>query len=153
MRAWMRFVRVPAWLAALLGVLAIPAFAGEPGLAALMERMQAYTHKLQLSIEARNAPLAHFYLHELEETADDVAANIEHYDDYPVGPLVTSMLLPQVEQLEEAVDAADWPATALHFTELVDACNACHLATGHGNIRIAPASGNPFAQDFAVPED
>jgi hypothetical protein len=58
---------------------AAPALGDPPGLAVLMERMQTYTHKVQLSIEARNAPLADFYLHELEETSEFVAENIAHY--------------------------------------------------------------------------
>ncbi|HUG97760.1 MAG TPA: hypothetical protein VMQ83_01120 [Gammaproteobacteria bacterium] len=139
-----------AWLAMLICMTTMPAFGGEPGLAVLMERMQTYTHKLQLSIDARNAPLAHFYLHELEETSEFVADTIEHYDDYPVGALVREMLLPRIEQLEDVTDAVDWPAGDSGLTDLIGACNACHVATGHGHIRITPADSNPFAQDFAV---
>lgn len=139
-----------AWLAMLIGMATMPAFGGELGLAVLMERMQTYTHKLQLSVEARNAPLAHFYLHELEETSEFVADTIEHYHDYPVGALVREMLLPRIEQLEDVIDAADWPAGDSGVTDVIGACNACHAASGHGQIRITPADGNPFAQDFAV---
>jgi hypothetical protein len=145
--------RLAAQLAVLVGLVAAPALGDEPGLAVLMERMQTYTHKLQLSIEARNGPLAHFYLHELEETGEFVARHIEHYDDYPVGRLLAEMLLPQVERLEELVDAGQWPASEAGFTDLVRACNACHLVTAHGFIRIAPAGENPFAQDFSVADD
>lgn len=141
------------WLAMLIGMTTMPALGSEPGLAVLMERMQTYTHKLQLSVEARNAPLAHFYLHELEETSEFVADTIEHYHDYPVGALVREMLLPRIEQLEDVVDAADWPAGDSGLTDLIGACNACHVATGHGQIRITPADSNPFAQDFAVSEE
>lgn len=145
--------RLPAFLAVLFGVAVVPAHADAPGLAVLMERMQTYTHKLQLSIEARNAPLAHFYLHELEETSEYVAEHVEHYDDYPVGRLLAEMLLPKIERMEELVEAGQWPASDAEFTDLVGACNACHLVTGHDFIRIAPASGNPFAQDFSIASD
>lgn len=127
--------------------------AAEPGLATLMERMQTFTHKLQLSIAARNTPLAGFYLHELEETAEFIAENIESYDDQPIGQLTGQMLMPAVELLEDAVDDADWPASDQRFGALLEACNGCHAASGHGAVRIAPASGNPFAQDFSVIED
>jgi len=127
--------------------------AGEPSLAVLMERMQTYTHKLQLSVAARNAPLAGFYLHELEETAEFIIENIESYDDQPVGQLTQQMLMPAVELLEGAVDDADWPASDVRFGALLEACNACHMASAHGEIRIVPASGNPFAQDFTVQGD
>jgi hypothetical protein len=140
-------------LVAFMGLVAAPALGAPPGLAVLMERMQTYTHKLQLSIEARNAPLADFYLHELEETSEFVVENIAHYGDHPVGPLVKEMLLPMIEALEDAVEAGEWEAGDARFTDLIRACNACHLVTGHGAVRIAPASGNPFAQDFSVAED
>ena len=145
--------RVPAVLAGLLCLVAAPALGDSPGLAMLMERMQTYSHKLQLSVEARNERLAHFYLHELEETAEYVVDNIAHYDDYPVGPLVKEMLLPTIEELEEAVEAGEWTAADTRFVDMLRACNACHVATHHGYVRIAPATGNPFAQDFSVAED
>ena len=150
MPARTRLPNAPAWVAMLIGMTTTPALGGEPGLAMLMERMQTYTHKLQLSIDARNAPLAGFYLHELEETSEFVADTIEHYHDYPVGALVREMLLPRIEQLGGVIDAADWPAGDSGLTDLFGACNACHVATGHGQIRITPADSNPFAQDFAV---
>jgi hypothetical protein len=137
-------------LAAVLSLAVAPASAADPGLAVLMERMQTYTHKLQLSLEARNALLADFYLHELEETAEYVAENIESYHDRPVGALVQDMLMPQIERLEDAVEARQWSETDSRFVDLLRACNACHMATEHGYIRIAPAEGNPFAQDFSV---
>jgi hypothetical protein len=151
-KPWNRASAVLAGLLCLVAMTA-PALGDSPGLAMLMERMQAYTHKLQLSVEARNERLAHFYLHELEETAEYVAANIPHYDDYPVGPLVQEMLLPMIEDLEEAVEAGEWTAADTRFTDMLRACNACHVATDHGYVRIVPATGNPFAQDFSVAED
>ena len=146
------------FLGGLLGVTALAlnsasAGAAEPGLAMLMERMQTYTHKLQLSVAARNAPLAGFYLRELEETAEFIAENIETYHDYPIGPLTTQMLMPAVELLEEAVDDADWAASEQRFGAMLEACNTCHVASGQAAVRIVPASGNPFAQDFSVIED
>ena len=146
--------RAATLLAGLLCLVAPAHALGDPpGLAMLMERMQTYTHKLQLSVEARNEGLAHFYLHELEETAEYVAANIPHYDDYPVGPLVREMLLPRIEDVEDGVEAGEWTAADTRFADMLRACNACHVATQHGYVRIAPATGNPFAQDFSVPED
>lgn len=141
-------------LVALAAVLSLsttaPVTAAEPGLAVLMERMQTYTHKLQLSLEARNARLADFYLHELEETAEYIAENIESYHDRPVGALVQNMLMPQIERLEDAVGEREWAESDTRFADLLRACNACHMATEHGFIRLAPAKGNPFAQDFSV---
>lgn len=130
-----------------------PAAAGSSDLAGLMNRMQTYAHKLQLSVAGRNTRLAHFYLHELEETSETVIEQIESYADQPVGSLVKHMLLPAIERVEATLEADDWSEAERRFGELLVACNACHRATGHGFIRIVPASGNPFAQDFSRPED
>ena len=140
-------------LATALGLGALPAVANGPGLAASMERMQTYTHKLQLSVEARNAPLADFYLHELEEVTEHVADNIAHYREYPVGELTRELLVPAIEALEDAVDAGAWDRADAGLARMIEACNTCHQATGHGAIRIAPATINPFAQDFSPTGD
>jgi hypothetical protein len=137
----------------LLTAAALPAPAAEPGLAILMQQMQTYTHKLQLSLEARNPRLADFYLHELEENAEHVAENIERYREHPVGEMTAQMLLPVIERMEDAVEEADWALVDRRFGELLEACNACHLTTGHAAIRIVPATINPFAQDFSVQPD
>jgi hypothetical protein len=149
----MILIRRAAVTASLIALFAAPALAEEPGLVVLMERLQTYAHKLQLSLEARNAPLAGFYIHELEETGEFIAENISHYDDHPVGELTRAKLLPAIERLEDSIEAAAWADSDANFLDLVRACNACHLVTGHGFIRIKPASGNPYAQDFAVVED
>jgi hypothetical protein len=149
----MILIRKTAAVASLMALFAAPALAGEPGLVVLMERLQTYAHKLQLSVEARNAPLAGFYIHELEETGEFIAENISQYHDHPVGELTRTMLLPAIERLEDSIEAAAWADSDANFLDLVRACNACHLVTGHGFIRIKPATGNPYAQDFAVVED
>lgn len=140
-------------LALALGGLAAPAFASGSGLAVMMERMQTYTHKLQLSLAAGNAQLADLYIHELEESAEYIIDNLPHYRDYPVGALTREMLLPSIEALEDAVDAGDWAASGVRFAKLLESCNTCHAATGKAYIRMVPASGNPFLQDFSVIED
>ena len=136
--------------AALACLSAAPASGDAPGLVVLMHQLQTHAHKAQLSIEARNEPLAHFYLHELEETSAYIADNIATYDEYPVGQLTREMLLPAIEALEDVIETGDWSAGGTRFDALLDACNACHTVTAHGYIRVAPASGNPYAQDFAV---
>lgn len=143
----------PLVLGALIALIATPAAAEMPGLAILMQNMQTHLHKVQLSLEARNSALAYFYIHELEETAAFIGANIEEYDGHPVGALAESMLIPALERLETAVKDEDWDASDARFAAAMQACNACHTVTDHAMVRIAPADGNPFAQDFSIPED
>ncbi|MEJ2514062.1 MAG: hypothetical protein P8080_02175 [Gammaproteobacteria bacterium] len=115
-----------------------------------MAHMQRHTHKVQLSVEARNARLVGFYLHEIEEIAETIEDEIATYDEQPVGRLVGEMLMPAVEALEDPVEAGDWAAADAAFTGLLGACNACHATTKHGYIRIVPAEGNPYNQDFSA---
>jgi hypothetical protein len=150
-----RFKRLLA--APLLGAILVLATAApaqaDGGLAALMHTLQTHAHKLQLSIAARNGELAYFYLHELEETAEEIVAEVGEYDGHPIGALTREMLLPVIESLEGSVKAADWPDSEARFAKLLKSCNGCHVVAGHGFIRIVPATGNPFAQDFSPRQD
>ncbi len=132
---------------------AVPAQANgdekEPELAAAMSQLQTFTHKLALSVEARNAKLAGFYLHEAEETAEAIRDEIPEYEGLPIGPLVGSMLMPHIERLEDLLERPDWPAVDRALSAAIDSCNACHAATEHGFIVIEFRPGvNPYMQSF-----
>ncbi len=121
----------------------------EPELAIAMSQLQYFTHKLALSVEARNAELARFYLHEAEETAEAIRDGIPEYEGMAIGPLVGSMLMPHVERLEDLLEQPEWPAVDRTLATAVDSCNACHAATEHGFIVIELETGsNPYMQSF-----
>lgn len=119
----------------------------EPGLAENMRAMQYYLHKLSLSIDAHNQPLADFYAHELEETIED-AEKIGDYKDQPIGRLTQAMLVPGFDALEDAIAEDDWDQTSARLDAVIQSCNACHLATGFGFIRIQRSTTNPYMQSF-----
>lgn len=136
----------PLCLAALLTLLsASPALADE-GLAMRMVWMQTWLHKLDLSVQAGNAELAEHYLHELEEQAEEIVEDIETYEGVAVGQLVGELLVPALEAADQALDANAGDREAV--VRLIGVCNQCHEASGHPAIRVVPASGNPFNQDF-----
>lgn len=123
--------------------------AEEPELASAMAQLQYFTHKLALSVEARNAELAGFYLHEAEETAESIRDGIPEYEGMSIGPLVGSMLIPLIERVEESLDEPDWPQVDRALSETVQSCNSCHEATEHGFIVIELRPGlNPYMQSF-----
>lgn len=127
----------------------VSAAQAEPELAIAMSQLQYFSHKLALSVEARNAELAGFYLHEVEEVAESIRDEIPDYEGYPIGPLVDSMLMPQIEALEDNLDTPAWDAAAEGLGAVVEGCNACHAATDHGFIVIELAAGsNPYMQSF-----
>ena len=122
-----------------------PEAAGE--LAYHMAYLERYADKLHAAGAAENWPLAGFYLHEIEETAETVAAEDHVEDGVALAPLVETMLLPAVERAEGAAgDAAAFDAA---YRGLVASCNSCHAASGHAFVRIAvPERSAYLNQDF-----
>jgi cytochrome c553 len=138
-------------IAAALFPIAAAASEGDDDLLMLMSTLQTLTHKLQLSLDAANLPLAAFYAHELEELGETVAG-IASYDGHPIGALTTGMLLPQIEAVNASVRVAqgeDVDSARAAFERMLGQCNACHAATGHGVIVIERNPANPYAQSFA----
>jgi hypothetical protein len=121
-----------------------------PELATFMGQLQHHTHKLGLSIEARNPPLADFYLHELVEVAEQVEAEVPEHDGLLVPELVEQMLDPALARLGRSLESGDWAGAHAAFGVLVEACNQCHGVMGHAYLRVSGSTTNPFNQSFAV---
>lgn len=114
----------------------------------LMGNFQLFMHKAGLSIRAGNAELADFYMHEIEENLE-ATGKIEEYDGFPVGQLATAMLTKPVEAIGTNLDNGDMEGALVAFQDMINSCNACHLATAHGFINIADRSTeNPYMQNF-----
>jgi hypothetical protein len=124
----------------------------QPSLYLVMNQMQDQVHKLSYAIEAENAELADFYLHELEEGAEAlISANVMYHGE-PIGELTKTMLLPYIEYLEEAADEQRWGDARNRFSALVNSCNSCHSATGYPSIVVTErGTVNPYNQDFNRP--
>ncbi len=121
----------------------------QPDLYSVMNNMQDQAHKLYYAIEAENSELTDFYLHELEEAAEDLIDANLFYHGQPVGMLTQSMLVPVVESMEDLLDDGYWDRLREKRTVLVGACNDCHGATGFKAIRITERGEvNPYNQDF-----
>ncbi len=127
-----------------------PPLPPEPELAGYMADLQHHTHKLNLSIEAENAALAAFYLHEVEEVAEQVEQLFPHDDGVAVAALVASLLRPRASALRAALDGSHWDEARSGLADLVAGCNACHAAADHGFIRVEVTHANPFNQSFAT---
>lgn len=115
-----------------------------------MGHMQAWMDKLYFSGTEGNWPLADFYLHELEETTEEmVQANLVKHKQ-PLTPLFESLLIPEIERLEDVVDHPDSELFLRHYDQLVRACNDCHNQTGYGYIQMQrPESPAYTNQRFA----
>jgi hypothetical protein len=128
-----------------------PAPVFQPELATTMGDLQRHTHKLTLSIDAENAELARFYVHELDEITAQLEALFLEHDGVPIAALSGELLKPQVVALRATleVEGSDWETARGQLEQLVGGCNACHAAAGHGFIRVELTTENPFNQSFS----
>lgn len=113
-----------------------------------MIKAQYFLHKAGLSVRAGNFELADFYLHEIEEIIAAVEG-VPSYKEQPVGQLIGAMLGPAFHSLEDGVDNKDRDAALTAYGNVISACNACHVTTGFGYIKIADNPNNLYLQDFS----
>lgn len=139
------FLLVAAFL--ILLPLQSPWAGDESGLVTWMGRLQYFTHKLGLAIDAENPALQGFYLHEVEEAVEHIEA-MREVDGVPIGQLAESNLVPAFEVLETAVEAGDPARVDRAYDDLIDACNRCHKAAHRPYIHVERRDDNPYMQSF-----
>jgi len=119
-------------------------------LALPMGRIQAYADKLYFSGRNENWPLAAFYLHEMEEQAEEIVEAKVEEDGIDVSKLTEGFLLTHIEALEKHVKAGQVEPFLKEYDVLVGRCNACHEATKHGFLKILTPTRSMFQnQDYA----
>ena len=128
---------------------------GHKELAADMAELQVLTHKLGLSIEAKNRPLIRFYLHESQVLIEAVQRTSPEYEGIPIALYMDRMALPAYKALRKKYDVPqDDPKYFEHidtaYDGLIATCNACHASSSHDYIRIKRNSFNPYLQDFSA---
>ncbi|MDR8392046.1 hypothetical protein NC796_12890 [Aliifodinibius sp. S!AR15-10] len=124
-----------------------------PELAEYMQHIRRYTHKLSLSIEARNGDLADFYMHELQASALAVKQDVPGYEGYDIAYFTELMFDPAVDTLRTSLNARDWDLIDKNLDNLINSCNTCHNATGHGFINVTEGvDKNPYNQVFEPEE-
>ena len=115
-----------------------------------MSFIQQYTTKLYFSGMEENWGLADIYAHELEEISEIIIDGNIVDDGVDVSNLMNSMLLPQIESVEEAIDAQDRRMFEERYQTLIQTCNQCHQASDYGLVKVTIPETNPFAQDFST---
>jgi hypothetical protein len=113
-----------------------------------MVKLQYFSHKTGLSIQAKNEPLTRFYLHELEEVIEKLK-KVKEYEGHPISALAQQILEPAFEKLEKSVEAKQLTRAQADYEAMLHACNNCHQSTAHGFIKIEQRFDNPFMQSFA----
>lgn len=118
-----------------------------------MSFMQRYATKLYFSGMAENWGLADIYSHEIEELAETIINGKHVDDDIDVSGLLETMLPPQIEKIEEAIDAQDLSLFERNYEIMIQTCNQCHKAANYGLVKVTLPEVNPYAQDFSAPEN
>lgn len=117
----------------------------QPGIGFFMGRIQTFHEKLGLSINGKNVDLANFYIHELEESIEDLT---EMHEGRKETQLIHS-LIPPIELIEDALESKDFVAAKDAYLQLTNSCNACHKSLDFEFIVIKTPTENRFTtQDF-----
>jgi len=114
--------------------------------------MQRYAEKLGYAVNARNEPLASFYLHEVDELTERIGEEVPEYEGYKIAELLPTLFSPSIAPLESALASGDWDAVDSSFASMIGDCNSCHAATDHSFIIVeAPTGAPPYSQRFEPP--
>lgn len=111
-------------------------------LAIYMQRMLTYTNKLWFSGQSGNKDLAHFYVHELEESMEEIYDAQTTYDGVEISPLMKQFGIKAVETFEENMDAGKDFAESYQL--LITQCNNCHNSSKHSYIEIITPKSPAF---------
>lgn len=101
-----------------------------------MGSLQLYFGKAWFAGQAENWELAHFYVHEMEETMEEIVEGKVIHDGKDISKLMKDMAWDQLETLEERSEGNDLAAFKGAYSTMVKSCNSCHAVTGHPFIVI-----------------
>jgi len=104
----------------------------EPELAEYMRALQWNMNKLYFSGVNDNKELIKFYVHEIEEVMEEVAYAGIMDDTIPVSKHMKTYGVSGIEKFESEMKSGFGAA----YSNLMNSCNSCHLATEHGFIQI-----------------
>ncbi|WP_027003724.1 hypothetical protein [Hugenholtzia roseola] len=120
-------------------------------LAKAMGYMQRFAEKIYWAGKEKNWELAAFYVHEAEETAEEIIAHKPIKNEKEIAPLVAQMFIPALEGLEEGIKAQDALLFGQKYQTLIQTCNACHAASGYGIIKLQVPTQNSFPSQVFAP--
>ena len=107
----------------------------EVELVALMGRMQLFMNKLYFAGINENKELRDFYVHELEETMEEIEEGEVIHEGVNISQNMQMFGTAQLEVFEEALaeNSTDFKTA---YNGFVNACNSCHTASKYPFIII-----------------
>lgn len=113
-----------------------------------MSFISRYAKKLYFAGNSENWELADIYSHEIEEISEAIISRKEVHDGVNISALMETMLLPQIELLEEAIESRDRGLFMDRYRILIQSCNNCHKSSDYSAVKVTVPESNPFNQDF-----
>ena len=123
-----------------------------PGLGDLMTTTVQPRHtKLAYAGRAKNWTYAAYEVHELEEAFDRLSVQWPQWQRLRIVELVETMIRQPMFDLAQAIRDKSESKYAVAYSELTNACNACHQAAKRGFVVIQEPKENMFPdQDFTA---
>lgn len=100
-----------------------------------MGKLQYFANKLYYSLDAKNQELTKFYTHEIEETMEAVEEAQVYDDGVDVSKNMATYGLKGLENFEKFMEQNP-DDFKNHYKNLINSCNACHVASEHAFIII-----------------
>tara|TARA_R110001592_G_scaffold9723_4_gene51467 strand:+ start:23624 stop:24136 length:513 start_codon:yes stop_codon:yes gene_type:complete len=104
-------------------------------LATAMGKLQYFANKLYFSLQNENTELIEFYTHELEETMEDIEAANVIDEGVSISDNIETYGLKGLSNFERFMEQSPEKFED-HYSNLINACNACHMVSKHGFINI-----------------
>ena len=102
----------------------------------VMTKLQRHSNKLWFAGRANNWPLAAFYIHELEETFEELTEHEIIDEGVDISMLTRKMGLSPLKLVGTAVTQRDSSAFLSSYNNLISHCNSCHQTSNHSFVVI-----------------
>jgi hypothetical protein len=121
-----------------------------PGLGEFMtSAVQPHHIKIWMAGHAGNWPLAEYEAKELRETFEDITTYQSVWNDFPIGKLAETNLMPPLDELDKTIKGKDQAGFKRAYDTVTAACNSCHQATSNTFIVVKTPVGTNFPdQEF-----
>lgn len=119
-------------------------------LAVYMNRLQLFANKLYFAGKAENKTLFDFYLHEMEETMEEVIDEKLIDDGVDISENMAGFGYKQIKLFKTKNDEQGFVDFENNYANLVNSCNGCHMVSKHPYIVIKnPETVTLDNQDFS----
>ena len=104
----------------------------------VMTKLQRHSNKLWFAGINENWELTAFYIEELEESFEELSGKDIEENGVNISLLSDQMGLGSIKPIENSVKSKNIDEFRKSYIQMVNQCNACHIATKYGFVIIKP---------------